>query len=78
MAEAGVDATHPSRDTSLSRRVRTLVRFCFLMAANRSTTLCFLVVAHLGSIDFKGVIMEVVLFVGGAARVLGRPSRWTS
>lgn len=43
MAEAGVDATHPSRDTSLSRRVRTLVRFCFLMAA-----LCFLVVAHFG------------------------------
>lgn len=44
MAEAGVDATHPSRDTSLSRRVRTLVRFCFLMAA----VLCFLVVAHFG------------------------------
>lgn len=44
MAEAGVDATHPSRDTSLSRRVRTLVRFCFLMAA----ALCFLVVAHFG------------------------------
>ena len=39
MAEAGVDATHPSRDTSLSRRVRTLVRFCFLMAANRSAAL---------------------------------------
>ena len=44
MAEAGVDATHPSRDTSLSRRVRTLVRFHFLMA----TALCFLVVAHFG------------------------------
>ena len=39
MAEAGVDATHPLRDTSLSRRVRTLVRFCFLMAANRSAAL---------------------------------------
>ena len=33
--------------------------------------LCFLVVAHFGSIDIKGVIMKVVLFVGGAARVLG-------
>lgn len=33
--------------------------------------LCFLVVAHFGFIDFKGVVMKVVLFVGGAARVLG-------
>ena len=32
------------RNTSLSRRVRTLVRFHFLMAA----VLCFLVVAHFG------------------------------
>lgn len=32
------------RNTSLSRRVRTLVRFHFLMA----TALCFLVVAHFG------------------------------
>lgn len=40
--------------------------------------LCFLVVAHFGSIDFKGVIMKVVLFVGGAARVLGGGLRPTN
>ena len=33
--------------------------------------LCFLVVAHFGFIDFKGVAMKAALFVGGAARVLG-------
>lgn len=32
---------------------------------------CFLVVAHFGSTDFKGVVMKVVLFVGEATRVLG-------
>lgn len=71
----------------VSLRVRRMLRSAVLTSWRTSTyitlsvaievqvmvlaALCFLVVAYFGFTDFKGVVMKVVLFVGGAARVLG-------